>query len=108
MRLKNQTVVVRANTDLFIKQVVPLNYSVACIVTIERNILGLPTCYRLFLQDPQQFLLSAKKEVFKLYSNFLISRHPKEIHKRSKIYQGRMEGNFIGTEYHLYTVKDQI
>jgi hypothetical protein len=100
--------VVRANTDLFIKQVVPPNYAVTCTITVERNLLGLPACYRLFLQEPQQFLLSAKKEVFKPYSNFLISRHPNQIHKRSQIYQGRMEGNFIGTQYHLFTFKDQI
>lgn len=50
VRLKNQTVVVRANTELFIKQVVPANYRVTCSITIERSLLGMPTCYRLFLQ----------------------------------------------------------
>lgn len=108
MRLKNQTVVVQANADLFIKQVVPATYSVNCLITIERNLVGLASCYRLFLQQPQQFLLSAKKEVFKIYSNFLISRHPSQIHKRSAIYQGRLQGNFVGTEYHLFASKDQV
>lgn len=106
--MKNQTVVVQANTELFIKQVVPIGYSITCVVTVERNILGLASCYRLFLQEGEQFLLSAKKEVFKLSSSFLISRHPTQIHKRASIYQGRLEGNFIGTEYRLLSVHQQI
>jgi hypothetical protein len=108
VRLKNKSVVVRANAELFLRQVVPVGYSVGCVVEVERNLLGLASCYRLFLQQPAQFLLSAKKEVFKLYSSFLISRHPSQIHKRTAIYQGRLEANFVGTEYHLFTAKDQI
>lgn len=80
---------------------VPEGYKLQLWVTIERGLLGLASIYRLFLGQEQQFLLSAKKEIFKYYSNFIISRHPHQISRR-KDYFGRLEGNFIGTHFKLY------
>lgn len=74
-------------------------------MSIERGLFGLASTYRLFLGKEHQFLLSAKKEIFKYYSNFIISRHPHKISRR-KDYFGRLEGNFIGTRFKLY-LKDQ-
>ena len=49
--------------------------------------------------------MSAKKETFKYCSSFIISSHCREIHKRSEVYIGRLGGNFVGTEFELYTVR---
>jgi hypothetical protein len=70
-------------------------------LTIERGLLNLASTYRLFLGKEQTFLLSAKKEIFKYYSNFIISRHPHRIHTRKDCF-GRLVGNFIGTSFKLY------
>ena len=64
--------------------------------------LGMAVRYLLYLGEERQFLLAAKKEALKYYSNFLISAHPEEIHKRTEHYLGRLEANFIGTEFKLY------
>lgn len=68
----------------------------------------MPKCYRLFLQQPHQFLLAAKKEVFKYYSSFIISKHPHHINKRSGNYLGKVEGNFVGTEYRMFVCRNQM
>ena len=59
--------------------------------------LGLGSVYRLFLGEDKQFLMAAKKETLKYYSNFLISGHPHQIHKRTDNWIGRLESNFLGT-----------
>lgn len=52
--------------------------------------------------------MSAKKETFKYYSNFIISKHPKQIHKRSDNFVGRLEANFVGTEFKLFAIKERV
>jgi len=59
--------------------------------------MGMASKYMLMLGKEQQFLLAAKKETMKYYSNFLVSTHPAQIHKRNEEYMGRLEGNFVGT-----------
>ena len=83
-------------------QPVPAHYKLTCWVGIERNMIGLATRFILYLGQEKQFLLAAKKEALKYYSNFLISAHPEHIHKRTEHYMGRLEANFIGTEFRLY------
>jgi hypothetical protein len=59
------------------------------------------SCFRLFLGEKREFLLSAKKEVFKLMSSFTISNHSREINRRSESFVAVLQGNFIGTEFKL-------
>ena len=51
-------------------------------------------------------MMAAKKESFKYYSNFLVSTHPNHINKRSNDWIGRLESNFLGTEFKYYSVQD--
>lgn len=62
----------------------------------------------MLLGEEKQFLASAKKETLKYYSNFILSNHPKHIHTRSEYYLGRLESNFVGTEFKLYFHKQQM
>lgn len=95
--LRNSAVLVTANVELLIKQVVPKGYKLTCYLQVKKGLLGLSAVYRLFLGKEKQFLVAAKKETLKYYSNFLIARHHSQIHKRSEVYVGRLESNFIGT-----------
>lgn len=103
--LSTNSVLLKANTDVFVRQVIPDHFKLTCFLSIEKNALGLHSKYRLYLAEDRQFLLSAKKEIFKYYSNFLISRHPGEVHRRSDNYVGRIEANFLGTEFFLFAAK---
>ena len=105
--LPSRQVLVTSNVSLLIHQPVPANYRLKCYLTIERGLLGLGHVYRLFLGEERQFLMAAKKETFKYYSNFLISTHPTQIHKRSEDWVGRLEANFLGTEFKYYSVSDK-
>ena len=81
--LPSHEVLVTANVDTLIRQPVPANYKLKCYLAIERGMLGFASVYRLFLGEDKQFLMAAKKENFKYYSNFLISSHPQHISKRN-------------------------
>jgi hypothetical protein len=88
--LSNRTVLVTTNVDMLIQQPVPPHYKLKCYLVIERGLLGFAHTYRMFLGEERQFLMSAKKENFKYYSNFLISKHPQHIHKRTEEWIGRL------------------
>ena len=72
-----------------------------CMVTIESRFLGLSSKYNLVLKDGEQFVLSAKKEMMKINSNFIISKcySTRGIHKRDENYVGLLSSNFSGTEF---------
>ncbi len=56
------------------------------------------------MKNQYQFLLSAKKEMMKINSNFIISKSydTRSIHKRDSNYVGLLDANFTGTEFTLH------
>jgi hypothetical protein len=54
------------------------------------------------LKEGGQFVLSAKKEMMKINSNFIISKSyaTRGINKRDHNYVGLLNSNFSGTEFH--------
>lgn len=47
--MKDKTVLVRANSRILVHQLVPHGYKLTCYIRVERNMLGMPTKYMLFL-----------------------------------------------------------
>ena len=45
------------------------DYKLTCYLKVKKGFLGFSDAYRLFLGKERQFLLAAKKETFKYYSN---------------------------------------
>ncbi|KAH3745181.1 tubby protein-like [Pelomyxa schiedti] len=77
-----------------------------CKVQRIKKGLGAYPCYLMFVQDTNQFLLSARKRKRSKSSNYLISTDPADLARLSGKYVGKVRSNFMGTEFNVYDSGD--
>jgi tubby-related protein 1 len=75
---------------------------VQCYVKREKDSTGIYPEFKLYLQDGDRFLLTARRRKKSKTSNFLISLESDDLARNGGAYFGKLRGNYVGTEYVLY------
>jgi hypothetical protein len=74
-----------------------------CYVERDRNGMNrLHPVYRLYIEDGENFLLSAKKRMKNKTSNYLLSMELEPNDRRSNMIAGKIRANWTGSTYTLY------
>ena len=87
----------------FLTRVAPRDQTVQCYIVREKT--GkkrLYPVYKLYLQENDKFLLSAKKRKNQKKTNYLVSLDEEDLTKDSGNYFGKLRANFVGTEFTMY------
>lgn len=93
------------NVEQFVTKAIPYAKKLQCILRRNKN-----TCKRIFLDydlltKDGKLLLSCKKISFKLYSTYHISLANGQYDQRSQYFLAKVEGNFVGSIFNLYSSK---